>query len=463
MDRNRHNIVGIILAAGKGMRMGETKQLMDIDGLPMLQHVINNALSSELDGVVVVLGHESERITSTLDLSNVTVVENPDDKQGQSSSIKAGIRNLPPEADAVLFLLADQPRVDAGIINRMITAYTESPAPILRPTFKDEPGNPVLMDRRTFPLLEKLSGDTGGRGVFDAFRDQIREVPVGHDGIHIDLDTPEAYRSFLKKNRKARPGQNLLEVFKPETGSVLSFVGAGGKTTAIFTLAREMKELGFHVLITTTTAMYHPDKDGWNYNYLALETNSLKLTTPDLIGGSMTVATPKLDGRASKIRGYEPGAIDSLQQSDRFDYILVEADGSKEKPLKAPADHEPVIPASTRYLLGVIGLGSLDRPLGEKWVHRSHLFSQLTGLEPDHPITVAEIQTLIRSSQGLFKNCPDQAQRILILNGADNKTLCARGCEIGKATTSTETEQQPISKTLICRLNKPQPVLAVYS
>ena len=103
------SVTGIILAAGEGSRMGRTKQLLPFRGLKILECVIDSALASTLDRVVVVLGHQAELLKPMLERKSVEVVVNPDYRVGQSSSLKVGLKALSEETDAVLFLLVGSP------------------------------------------------------------------------------------------------------------------------------------------------------------------------------------------------------------------------------------------------------------------------------------------------------------------------------------------------------------------
>jgi len=90
------SVVGIVLAAGRGARMGSPKQLLELDGRPLLQHVIDAAAAAPLEGVIVVLGHEAERVAAALDLpAGVVVVANPRHRDGQSTSLRAGLGHAP--------------------------------------------------------------------------------------------------------------------------------------------------------------------------------------------------------------------------------------------------------------------------------------------------------------------------------------------------------------------------------
>jgi probable selenium-dependent hydroxylase accessory protein YqeC len=118
-----------------------------------------------------------------------------------------------------------------------------------------------------------------------------------------------------------------------------------------------------------------------------------------------------------KLCGLDPVAIDAL--ADLFDIVLVEADGSKGLPVKAPASHEPVVPASSSIVIGVVGLDALGRPMDEHIVHRPEFFGPLVGCAPGERITAAHIARLANSTNGLFKNAPAKAMRAVLLNKAD--------------------------------------------
>ncbi len=191
-------IAGIVLAAGSALRMGEVKQLLDYRGKPVLQWVLDAASDSMLDSVMVVLGYEIERIIKEVDFSKAEIIENLLFTEGQSTSLKAGVRAIPQHFDAALFLLGDQPLVDFKVINKIVETYLESRAPVIIPTFEGEKGNPVLMDRSAFPRLMELSGDTGGRALFQKFGDRIKFVEVNCSGILFDLDSKEDYQELIK-------------------------------------------------------------------------------------------------------------------------------------------------------------------------------------------------------------------------------------------------------------------------
>jgi molybdenum cofactor cytidylyltransferase len=192
------NIVGIILAAGEGSRMGAVKQLLPFKGKTILQGVIDNALTSSLQKVVVILGHRADLIEPIITEKAIQVVISSNYQQGQSSSLKAGLRALPEGTEAVMFILGDQPLVAPETINVLLNSYQKSGAPIVLPVFKGVRGNPVIFSRETFPRLESLYGDCGGRSLFQEYAGKILQVPVDDPYIRFDLDTEEDYRHLLE-------------------------------------------------------------------------------------------------------------------------------------------------------------------------------------------------------------------------------------------------------------------------
>jgi molybdenum cofactor cytidylyltransferase len=192
-------VTGIILAAGKGSRMGRTKQLLPFRGQTILECVVDNALASSLQQVIVVLGYQADVVEPLMRGRDVTVVVNPSFENGQSSSLKTGLKAVTNEADAVLFLLGDQPLVSPETINRILSAYETSPAsPIVLPVFEDTRGNPVLFSRETFSRLTTLTEDHGARTLFREYAGRILQVAIDDPNIHFDIDTEEDYRRLLQ-------------------------------------------------------------------------------------------------------------------------------------------------------------------------------------------------------------------------------------------------------------------------
>lgn len=190
------SVAGILLAAGQSRRMGTGNKLLAlIDGRPLVRLAAESALESGLSSLQAVTGHMQAEVASALSGLDITMIHNPDFADGMAGSIRAGILALPDDADAALILLADMPGITGEVIDRLIAAFDPAKGKtIVVPTMSGKRGNPVLWDRRHFPELLRLEGDTGARHLIVANADQVAEVEIG-DAARLDLDTPEALKA----------------------------------------------------------------------------------------------------------------------------------------------------------------------------------------------------------------------------------------------------------------------------
>lgn len=187
---------------------------------------------------------------------------------------------------------------------------------------------------------------------------------------------------------------------------IISFVGAGGKTTTIEKLSKELSSLNKKVLVTTSTAMFNPNMD--IYENIFIGSFPEDYVPKD---SSITFYADATIGK--KVKCLDLNNIEKIIKKDLFDYILIEADGSREKPIKAPNETEPVITNYTTKTVGVIGLDSLGKPIKEI-CHRPEIFCKLTNRVLDDYIDINSIINLIKNPLGLFKNAV--GDKILYLN-----------------------------------------------
>ena len=199
MNFSSKKVAGVILAAGSASRMGKTKQLLPFGKTTLLGQVVKNAGESELNEIIVVLGHRADKISQTIDISHTKIVRNKEYSKGQSSSLIKGLENVSSICDAAMFLLGDQPLVNAAIINRLINAFETSRALIIIPYCNDKRGNPVIIARPLFHRLQSLSADTGARILFDEFKKSILKVRIPDKAILVDVDTMEDYEKLILK------------------------------------------------------------------------------------------------------------------------------------------------------------------------------------------------------------------------------------------------------------------------
>ncbi len=183
---------GVILAAGDSTRFGSPKQLLEWKGKPFIRHIAETALQADLQPVVVVTGIHHAEIKSCLQDLPVTAIQNQNYKNGQSESIKLGIKSLPDNIGASIFLLADQPQIPAAVIKALKERHSETLSPIIAPLVLGERrANPVLFDKATFSDLLQLTGDVGGRAIFD--KHKVDYLPWHDDILMFDVDTREDY------------------------------------------------------------------------------------------------------------------------------------------------------------------------------------------------------------------------------------------------------------------------------
>jgi molybdenum cofactor cytidylyltransferase len=182
-------VAGIILAAGESRRLGRPKQLLPLGEKTMVEHIVEVALSSPLQEVIVVLGHRAEEMRPLL--GGVKVVVNQEWPQGLSSSLRAGLGALSPHFEACLFFLADQPKVTPQLVESLIIRHRRTLAPIVAPRFRGQRGNPVLFARPLFPELLTLQGEEGGRSLIEKNRYLVEWVEVDSGDYFLDIDTLE--------------------------------------------------------------------------------------------------------------------------------------------------------------------------------------------------------------------------------------------------------------------------------
>jgi molybdenum cofactor cytidylyltransferase len=200
VDEVHGRTAAIVLAAGGSTRFaGEAaKQLLPWQpGGTLVGRAVDVALApGAIDEVVVVTGHRADEVQAALGDRPVRAVFNPDWQAGQSSSVAVGVRALGPDVAAAVFVLADQPDVDPAAIDGLVARHRRTLAPVVAPVYRGgHRGNPVLFDRRTFPELLALEGDTGGRPVIQRYGGAVQTVAI--DALlPLGIETMEEYRQI---------------------------------------------------------------------------------------------------------------------------------------------------------------------------------------------------------------------------------------------------------------------------
>ncbi|GMT98777.1 nucleotidyltransferase family protein [Corallococcus caeni] len=190
----------VVLAAGGSSRLGQPKQLLRHEGTSLVRRAARNALDAS-PVVVVVLGARRDDVASELDGLTVRCVDNPEWALGQGSSLRVGLRALPPDVDGAVLMLCDQLRVDAAHLRSLISTFERTHAPIVASAYAGTRGVPALFSRALFPELEALPPTGGARGLIA--RDPSRVVEVALPGGEEDVDTAE---DALRLTRPGRGG-----------------------------------------------------------------------------------------------------------------------------------------------------------------------------------------------------------------------------------------------------------------
>ena len=275
----------------------------------------------------------------------------------------------------------------------------------------------------------------------------------------------------------------LHQALNVKANDVVSFVGAGGKTTAALRLMEELAGIGRRVVFTTTTKILEPiprenehllltnEKEALvqvpelltHYPKVFLAQRCLEEMDPTALGES----DRDYPRRPNKLAGVPPSLVDRLAlrlrsgQAQRLGgvVILVEADGAGHRALKAPAAHEPVAPSSTTILVPLADLTVLGKPLAEEYVHRSELVAGLTGATVGQPVTVEMVATVLSHPQGGLKGLPKQARVIPILNQMAEYRPLREARQIARLILRNER----VERVIIASLRAPQPVLEVIT
>ena len=184
-------IAGLLLAAGASRRFGAPKLTRDLGGRPLIRWSADT-LQACVDRVLVVAPPERAPIVDALRGLTVLFVTNPHPERGLGTSIASGVAALPPDVDAVVVALADEPALDHRWIAAVIARYRAGAGRtmIVAPTFRGTRRHPVLFDRGVFPELLRLGGDGGAREVVDRDAGRVALVPFDESGTAA-VDTPE--------------------------------------------------------------------------------------------------------------------------------------------------------------------------------------------------------------------------------------------------------------------------------
>lgn len=218
----------------------------------------------------------------------------------------------------------------------------------------------------------------------------------------------------------------MKEILQLDRHRVVTIIGAGGKSTTMYYLAEQMAQTGKRVLVTTTTKIFHKPSDKGRFVVgECWEEWIMRLQDHQTLRDFLVTGTRIRDG---KILGVTPEWIDRLQETGLFDLIIVEGDGAARKSMKAPAEHEPVIPESTTLVLPVMGMRVMGKPFTGEIIHRPERFAALTQIHEGDPIGIEHVAEIFCHPQGynLRAHLPNH-EVVPIINQVDSprQEVCA--------------------------------------
>ena len=213
-------------------------------------------------------------------------------------------------------------------------------------------------------------------------------------------------------------GSSLAQALRVKHGDVVSFVGGGGKTTSMFRLAGELAGMGWRVITTTTT---HISQEQAHMAPAAIHVDELSSLSAQLDrhGQCLIIGAPDGKGR---VFGASSELIADLQARADVDAVIVEADGSRSRPFKAPGTNEPVVPETCTILVPIVGLSALDTTLDEDHVHRAELAAGLARVPVGSMITEEIVARVLCHPDGGGKLLPPGARLVPLLNKADTES-----------------------------------------
>ena len=188
----RHGAAALLLAAGRGERLGgQSKALLRIDGEPLVRRQVRLLMAAGLQEVVVVVGARAAQAREALAGLDVAVIDNPDHRAGQASSVMAGLAAVPVSPLPLLIALVDQPLLDAADLRAVLDAYAaRGPARAVVPEFDGRRGNPVVVARAVVDAVLAGRPRAALRGWLDAHPGEVRRWSAPSDHFTVDLDTP---------------------------------------------------------------------------------------------------------------------------------------------------------------------------------------------------------------------------------------------------------------------------------
>lgn len=267
-------------------------------------------------------------------------------------------------------------------------------------------------------------------------------------------------KKYVKETEK-RAGYpySLIESLGLKPREVISLVGAGGKTTLMFRLARELFLNGKKVVTSTTTKILEPSPGETAFLYLHLDEEELEQFVSVHLDqyGHITIARERLG--SGKLKGISSSLVSDLWSSQKIDYILIEADGAAGRPVKAPREGEPVIPVDTTLVVAVLGVDGVGGELNEENVFQPQRVSMMTGVPIGERITDEALAILMTDPEGIFRGTPPTSRIIAFINKVDIPNGMVTGKRIAQKI--FERKHPQIERVVLGQLKSEPPIAEV--
>ena len=207
----------------------------------------------------------------------------------------------------------------------------------------------------------------------------------------------------------------LHEALGITRGDVVAFVGAGGKSGAILAVSNGLQQASRKVLVAPTTKMMLDEADNVGPLVTSEDAGELRERASSALSGSPAVVAGSGMLSKNRVGGVDPGWIGDLARL--ADVVLIEADGSRHRPIKGTADHEPALPDTATLVVAVANVHALGTPVDEEHVHRPEVFSDLTGVGPGQSITPGAFATAL--ARGSLAKVPPAARTAALITGVE--------------------------------------------
>jgi len=199
-------VSAVILAAGRSSRFEDGhKLLVEIDGIPVVRHVCQALAASDVADIVLVTSEANGAVEKAAGTGRWRVAENPDARDGLSTSLRTGLKNISQNTDGLLVALADMPAISTELVNALVSAFRSNRAAIVFPVASDgRRGHPILWPKSLFPELMTVTGDSGGRAILTSHQALWRPLPCDDEGAFADIDTRADLEAFKARDQAMR-------------------------------------------------------------------------------------------------------------------------------------------------------------------------------------------------------------------------------------------------------------------